>query len=146
MSHPVKSSHARMSLALLLLLLVCCGVTACSRKQTANDATKAVVGPRYVVMEKVLADTPGRPGTTMKVLIPKAVGREAVSAALTRALADARKQDPSLKAVILWAYRTRAELNGSNFTVGKLEWSADGKDFAGKTPLAPNPKMDIVAP
>jgi hypothetical protein len=130
---------------LLVILLL---LASCSQEHHPNEGVshkKAVgAGAYYILMEKVLADAPGRPRTTMKILILKAANRDDVSAALTRALADAHKDDPTLKSVIIWAYRTRAELNGSNFILGKLEWSADGKDFAGQKPLSPNPKTEIV--
>lgn len=134
-----------MMVELLVLLLL---IASCSQEHHPNKGAtreKAVgAGASYILMEKVLADAPDRPRTTIKVLIPKASNREAVSAALTQALADARKNDPALKAVIIWAYRSRAELNGANFTLGKLEWSADGNDFAEQNPLDPNPGIDVV--
>jgi hypothetical protein len=48
--------------------------------------------------------------------------------------------------VIIWAYHKRSELNASSYTAGKLEWSADGKDFNGTGTLAPNPKIEIFKP
>lgn len=129
----------------LLTLLLVSGGAACSRKQPSSDAT-ATSAARYIVMEKVLSDVPGRPRTTMKILIPDRKDRQAVSAALTQSLADTRRDDPSLSAVIIWAYRSRAELNGSNFTAGKLEWSSDGKDFAGQNKMDSNPKIEAIAP
>lgn len=130
--------------ALLILLLVI-GSASCSQKQTAHNHT-TTSATRYIIMEKVLSDTPRRLRTTMKILIPDGKSKQEVSAALEKALADSRRDDPSLTAVIIWDYRTRSELNGSNFTLGKLEWSADGKDFDGQAPMSPNPKIDSLVP
>ncbi|MEW6202497.1 MAG: hypothetical protein AB1546_11005 [bacterium] len=115
---------------------------ACSSKKTTYEGSRAKKqAADYVLMEKVLADQPNRPRTTMKILMPDA-GNDGDT--LKAALADVRKQDKSLKAVIIWAYRTREELNGPNYTAGKLEWSSDGKNFAGQNELSPNPKIDII--
>ena len=87
---------------------------------------------------------PSRARTTMKVIIPG--GKAGDDAAMKAALDGAIKQDKELKAVIIWAYRKRTELNASSYTVGKLEWTADNKDFAGTAPLSPNPKIELLKP
>lgn len=132
-----------MSLIIIILLFLL--FPSCSPEKNAVTADSGAQ-PAYVLMEKILADQPGRPRTTMKIVIPNAAGRQAVSVTMSKALDDAKKQDPSLKAVIIWAYRSRGELNGPSFTLGKLEWSADGNDFAGRNPLSPNPKIEAIAP
>lgn len=137
-------AHWHKHLAVCIIALSCAVLcSACAKKGPVTDKPQV---KKYIVMEKVLADAPGRPRTTLKVVIPEGSGREQVQKALEFALATVRKDDPALKAVIIWSYRTRSELNGSNYTLGKLEWSADGRDFAGKTALTPNPKLDIAAP
>lgn len=93
-------------------------------------------------MEKNLSDQPDRARTTMKVILPE--GEVDDEAAMKATLEQARQQDKELKAVIIWAYRKRSELNASSYTVGKLEWSADGKDFNGTATLSPNPKVGLV--
>jgi len=112
----------------------------CQKKSTPQTPP-APKPAGYIVMEKVLSDQPARPRTTLKVIIPE---KEDTTAALKAALTDVRKDDAALKAVIIWAYRSRGELNGSNFTAGKLEWAADGKDFNGTNSLSPNPKIDAL--
>ena len=136
-----------MKLRVLLICVLVCGIVALAfltsknkKNMNAPPAQKGV----YIVMEKVLADTPGRPRTTMKIIIPAAANKPAVTGSIVKALADARAQDPALKAAIIWAYRSRGELNGSNFTLGKLEWSADGMDFAAKKKLVSNPNIEIL--
>lgn len=137
----------------VLLLAVCLCLAAalamsCSKtKTTANAeekekaaATEQSGKKAYEIMEKMLADQPGRPRTTLKVVVPEGSGKDALEAILK----DVQAQDPSLKAVIIWAYSSRAELNGPSFTVGKLEWSADGKDFNNTKALTPNPKIDMM--
>jgi hypothetical protein len=130
----------------ILLLCGCFLLASCSGKNAKNEKETAPPPKQagaFIVMEKVLADTPGRPRTTMKIVIPDAAGKQAVSDTISKALDSARKQDPALKAAIIWAYRSRAELNGSNYTLGKLEWSADGMDFNGAKKLDANPKIDV---
>ena len=132
----------------LLACVLACGcalLVSCSGKNNkAAQAPPPAPKGAYIVMEKVLADTPGRPRTTMKIIIPAAANKPAVTGSISKALADARAQDPALKAAIIWAYRSRGELNGSNFTLGKLEWSGDGTDFTGKNKLAVNPKIEVL--
>ena len=122
---------------------VLCSLFCASCSQKGASSNKAGGAPKFVIMEKVLADAKGRNRTTMKILVPDP--KADPTAALKAALDAAVTQDSTLKAAIIWAYRAREELNGSNFTVGKLEWSSDGKDFNGTAALSPNPKIEVVA-
>ena len=116
-------------------------LSGCSSKKAPVETAAQKSGAAYVLMEKQLPDTCGRPCTTLKILIPN-VGTE--SETLNAALKDTLDQDKTLKAVIVWAYRKKEELNASNYTVDRLELSADGKDFNGKNTLTPNPKIDLI--
>lgn len=137
-----------------MLLAVCLCLSAalvmsCSKKTSEpagdgekekNAAPAAAEKKSYEVFEKMLADKPGRPSTTLKVIVPEGSGKDVLEAVLK----DVKAQDPSLKAVTIWAYNSRKELNGPSFTVGKLEWSADDRDFNNEKALTPNPKIDMM--
>jgi len=134
--------------AAFILLCVCFLLVSCAGKPGKNEKGAAAPSKQagaYIVMEKVLADAPGRPRTTMKIIIPDAAGKQAVADALSSALDFARKQDPALKAAIIWAYRNRDEINGSSYTLGKLEWTSDGMNYNGDSKLDPNPKIETTA-
>ena len=136
------------------VVLCSCVFCSCNRKGTdkqpgADSSAKktaaegAASKDSFILMEKVLSDQPNRSRTTLKIIIPPAA--KDAGAVLKQALEQTTRQDPEVKAVIIWAYHTREELNGSNYTAGKLEWSADGKDFMGSAPLTPNPLLDLPA-
>jgi len=116
----------------------------CSCSNSNNTSDGVIEDKPYIVMEKVIADAPERPRTTLKIIVPNAETSNDVSASLDMALSDSRRDDPVLEAIVIWAYRERAELNSPSFTLGKLEWSSDGKDFAGRAQLDPNPKLHII--
>jgi hypothetical protein len=140
-------------------LLICaaallfCALPACAPKETPrpkeDNKKTAAANPKpakpgeYIIMEKTLADLPRRPGTSMKIIVPRTPAGD--KAALETAFNDARRQDPTLKMVIIWAYRTRGEINAGGFTLGKLEWSESGMDVLGKNKLNPNPKIEIIS-
>lgn len=130
--------------AMCVLMCGCVLIASCAGKKDKAEKAPAPKAGTYIVMEKVLADMPDRPRTTMKIVIPAAADKQAVTDTLTKAIGDAQKNDPALKAAIIWAYKSREELNGSNYTLGKLEWSADGNDYNGSAKLDPNPKIDVL--
>jgi len=134
----------RISLAVALLAL-CIAAGACS-KPARKPAAPEPPDVKIIVMEKVLAGTPERPGTTMKVIIPAAKSSADVKSALKAQFGSVRKDDPALKAVIIWAYTKRDELNGPNYTLGKLEWSEDGNNFVGNNALPQNPLIESTIP
>lgn len=142
LSRKSLKNHTEPAVLAFFLVLSVMYLSACSSKKVPDETAAQKSPAAYIVMEKQLPDTCGRPCTTLKILIPKA-GND--GEALAVALKDVRQQDKTLNAVIIWAYRKKDELNASNYTVGRLEWSADGKDFNGQNTLTPNPKIDLVA-
>lgn len=112
----------------------------CKCKDAKNDAKKAEV-TQFTVAERMIADQPSRPRVTMKIIIPDSANR---SKTLIAALDKARQEDTTLKAVIIWAYHARFELNGPSFTAGKLEWSSDGRNFNSDSGLFPNPRIELA--
>lgn len=108
----------------------------CKCKEAKKDEA-----PPFTIAEKMLADQENRPRTTMKIIIPYGANG---SKTLTAALDKVRQEDATLKSVIIWAYHARFELNGPTFTAGKLEWSADGRNFGGESGLMPNPRIELA--
>lgn len=144
--YDMKAINVKYCTLIMIMFLFMTVTLSCQRNQKSHENQKNILVAKesYIIMEKVLADAVDRPRTTMKILVPNTVKRESVDSALIQALDDVRHNDPVLISVIIWAYRTREELNASSYTVGKLEWSADGKDYAGKIQLKPNPKIHIL--
>lgn len=143
------TTNTKRLLAALSAIAILLTLASCSAKKDVTAGGSSATGGSdgsYIIMEKVLADQPGRMRTTLKILIPAVDGKQVTAPTLTKALEDIKKADPALSAVIIWAYRKREELNGSSFTVGKLEWASDGKDFNNQRPLTPNPKVDALIP
>lgn len=147
-----NNNLARIAAAAALTALV--AVSACTAPKKAGDPkpahqkaakqARAPQNPGCMLMQKTLADAPdGRERATAKILVPGAARGTDVRAALEKTLADVRRDDPALKFAVIWAYRTRGELN-NDYTLGKIEWSSDGKDFNGQAPLTPNPRFDIL--
>lgn len=136
-----KISNISLGILIAFILLF---QSSCSNKSNEKQKQQpATVSPHnFIVMEKIMSDQPGRARTTMKVIIPG--GKATDEAAMKAALDQARQQDKELKSVIIWAYRTRKELNASTYTAGKLEWSADNKDYNGTAQLSPNSKIELL--
>jgi len=141
-----KASYAKKTILMMALIAASLIAVSCSKPAPKPAAPPKSAAAKTIVMEKVLAGKPERPGTTMKVLIPDAKTGGDVQDALKAQLDAARRDDPALKAVIIWAYAKRAELNGPNYTLGKLEWSEDGKDFNGVNALSPDPRIEVSIP